>query len=471
MSFLKEIDVDLLKKYNRPGPRYTSYPTAPLFKKEFGEKEFEAEIVQTNRIGLTDLTRRTSLRPLSLYFHIPFCDTLCYFCGCTMLVTHERQKISEYLTYLEKEIEKISRLVNPNRVVSQLHWGGGTPTYLHPDEIKRLGNFIREKFPNYEKEIEASCEIDPRGLTRDHLAALKEVGFNRVSMGVQDFTPAVQAAVNRIQPRAMTEETIDWARELGFKSINLDLIYGLPHQTLSTFEKTLDEIIEINPERLAVFNYAHVPWLKKHQTLIQEKDLPTADERLMILKMTIEKLGQAGYLYIGMDHFAKPEDELALAQKEKTLYRNFQGYSTKAGSDVYAMGMSAISQFENIYAQNLKTLPDYYRAISENRFATQVGYRLSVDDQIRKKVITRLMCDFELDEREIEKECGIQFGKYFDASLKKLNPLIQDGLLSRQDQKLIVSPIGRLLIRNIVMNFDAYLDAVSKEKPVFSRTV
>ncbi|MBF0491438.1 MAG: oxygen-independent coproporphyrinogen III oxidase [Deltaproteobacteria bacterium] len=459
---ISKINLEVLKRYDKPGPRYTSYPTAPKFSKDFGPAQFEEELRQSNK---------KNQGPLSLYFHIPFCDTLCYFCGCTMMVTHERQKIADYLTYLEKEIQLVTKHVSKNRPVYQLHWGGGTPTYLNPDEIRHLGSLIQNHFNFDQKELEASSEIDPRDLTRDHIVALKEAGFNRLSMGVQDFEERVQKAVNRLQPESVTRAAVDWGRELGFHSINLDLIYGLPFQTLQGFEKTLDKIIEINPDRLAIFNYAHVPWLKKHMNLIKAEDLPTPDQKLMILKMTIEKLQAAGYQYIGMDHFAKPTDELAIAQKNKTLFRNFQGYSTKAGTEVYAMGMSAISQLNEVYAQNAKTLPEYYQAISEGHFATSVGYRMNRDDHIRKKVIMTLMCDFELDEKEIEKEFNISFENYFAESLPKLAEFINDGFVIRKDKKIFVEGMGRLLIRNIVMVFDAYLGEMMKEKPVFSRTV
>ncbi|MFO1519390.1 MAG: oxygen-independent coproporphyrinogen III oxidase [bacterium] len=463
MKSFTDIDLSVLKRYDKPGPRYTSYPTAPKFSKDFGPKDFEEEIRGTNA--------GNSRNPVSLYFHIPFCDTLCYFCGCNMLVTHERQKISEYLDYLEKEINRVAAYVPSARPVVQMHWGGGTPTYLNPDEILRLGGAIRKKFRFDEDALEASCEIDPRGLTREHVKALQEAGFNRLSMGVQDFNEKVQQAVNRVQPESITRDAVNWGRELGFRSINLDLIYGLPLQTLKSFEETLDHILDISPERLAVFNYAHVPWLKKHMNLIKAEDLPTPDQKLAILKMTIEKLSASGYEYIGMDHFAKPDDELAVAQKNKTLYRNFQGYSTKAGCDVYALGMSAISQLENVYAQNAKTLPEYYRALSENRFATHVGYRLNADDHIRRKVITRLMCDFELDEKEIEKEFNIHFGEYFADSLERLKEFIRDGFVIRENGKIRVEGTGRLLIRNVVMVFDAYLESMAKEKPIFSKTL
>jgi oxygen-independent coproporphyrinogen-3 oxidase len=462
MSNLKHLDVDILKKFNQPGPRYTSYPTAPVFSPEFTPEDFEREIRETNA--------EDNPTDLSLYFHFPFCDTLCYFCGCNMMVTQKRDHIAEYNDYLKKDIDMIVPHIAKERKVQQMHWGGGTPTYLTPDEIRDIGNYIKDRF-DFADDIEASVEIDPRGLTREHMEALREVGFNRTSFGVQDFNPKVQEAVNRIQSEELTRQTVEWARELGFQSINLDLIYGLPHQTLETFEETVEKIIDISPDRIAVFNYAHVPWLKKHQVMINAEDLPSPDERLQILKMTIEKLMNAGYEYIGMDHFAKPTDELAVAQKNGTLYRNFQGYSTKAGCDVYAFGLSAISQFQNIYAQNIKRLPDYYKRINTNEPATLVGYRMTFDDHVRKETINQLMCNLEIDKQAIEAKFGIDFEDYFAADLPKLGVFIQDGLLENTSGKIKVIGSGILVIRNIAMCFDAYLEKMMQEKPVFSKTV
>jgi oxygen-independent coproporphyrinogen-3 oxidase len=459
---IENVDIELLKKYDRPGPRYTSYPPAPAFSKDFGPDDYKDAIIENNRENPTNV--------LSLYFHIPFCDTLCYFCGCNMLVTHNRATIRKYLDYLKREVEMVCEFLSSGRKVTQLHWGGGTPSYLNPDEIKELGDFINERF-EFVDDPEVGVEIDPRGLTYEHMKAFREVGFNRISMGVQDFDPRVQKAVNRIQPEEITRQAIDWARELGFKSINLDLIYGLPFQTVESFEKTLDKVIELSPERLAVFNFAYVPWLKPHQRVIKKEDLPTPDVKLKILKMTIEKLTEAGYVYIGMDHFAKPNDELAIAQREKTLYRNFQGYSTRAGADLYAFGMSAISQFQNIYAQNYKELKDYYSRIDEGKFPTAVGYRMSQDDIIRKHVIMRLMCDMELTKSEVEEKFNIKFDDYFADSIQKLNEFVEDGLVELSGDKIKVSLMGRLVIRNIAMCFDAYIDKMMKEKPIFSRTV
>lgn len=462
MKQFDSVDVEILRKYDRPGPRYTSYPTAPVFTPSFGPKEYRNEIVRTNAAEDSS--------DLSLYFHFPFCDTLCYFCGCTMLVTHSRDRIREYNSYLKKEIDLIAPLVSKKRKVIQLHWGGGTPSYLDPEEIHEMGNYIHERF-NYAGDIEAGVEIDPRGLTFEHMQALRESGFNRVSMGVQDFEQKVQEAVNRVQPEEITRDAVTWSRKLGFSSINLDLIYGLPFQTFESFEKTIDTVIKISPDRIAVFNYAHVPWLKPHQKLIHQKDLPTPETKLHIFKMATEKLLDAGYWNIGMDHFAKQNDELAIAQRNKTLYRNFQGYSTKAGCDLYGFGMSAIGHFKNTYQQNKKTLPDYYKTIGGGELATNVGYRMTDDDQIRKAAIMKIMCDMELEKPAIEKQFSIRFDDYFRDALPKLQPFIDEGLVTHSRDKIIVNGVGRLIIRNIAMCFDAYLDKMMKEKPIFSRTV
>src|SRR6185436_9581315 len=333
------VDLDLVKKYNVPGPRYTSYPPATKF---------------TDTITWTDLSKRIqenneSARDLSVYFHIPFCETLCWFCGCTTVITLNHDRGRDYVDYLGREVAKMKSGLNPARKVVQLHFGGGTPTFLKPDEIRRLGEIIHRHF-KLSPDIEAGVEIDPRRLTRDHVLALREIGFNRASLGVQDFDPQVQEAVHRIQPQAMTEQTIQWLRETGFSSVNLDLIYGLPHQTVESFNHTLDIVLGLKPDRLAVFSYAHVPWIKPAQKILEQKNLPTPEVKLQLLKTVIERLTQDNkYIYIGMDHFARPSDELALAQAKKQLQRNFQGYSTRAGADIYAFGMSAISQIPEAY--------------------------------------------------------------------------------------------------------------------------
>ena len=457
----KSIDFDVLKRFNQQGPRYTSYPTAPMFTTDFTADDFRNEVVATNE---------DNDRPLSLYLHFPFCAKLCYFCGCTMRVTHDRKLISQYNDYIKRELDIIAPLVSRNRKVVQMHWGGGTPSYLLPEEIREIGDYIKERF-TFDPDIEASVEIDPRNMVRDHIEAFADAGFNRTSFGVQDFNLQVQQAINRVQSEEITRQVVIWAREFGFQSINLDLIYGLPYQTLDTFAETVDKVVDISPERIAVFNYAHVPWLKKHQAVMNQDAMPSPDQRLAILEMTSKKLADAGYEYIGMDHFAKPTDELAIAQKEGTLYRNFQGYSTKAGADLYAFGMSAISQFENIYAQNNKDFKEYYAAVDAGRPATRVGYRMTADDHIRKEVIMQLMCDLELDKRQIEKKFGINFEEYFRHDIPKLDQFIGEGLLTNDADKIRVLGSGILIIRNIAMCFDAYLEEMMRTRPVFSTTV
>lgn len=457
-----KIDLELLKRFNRPGPRYTSYPTAPMFANSFTGIDYIAEIDATNADG--------NARDISLYAHFPFCEKLCYFCGCNMRVSHDRGLIATYNEYLKREIAMIARRISPNRKLSQMHFGGGTPSYLTPSEIKDVGAFIKDNF-EFADDIEASVEIDPRGLTAEHIEAFRSSGFNRISMGVQDFELTVQIAINRVQSETISRQAVTWAREAGFESINLDLIYGLPHQTIETFARTVDKLIDILPDRIAVFNYAHVPWLKKHQNLIKAEDLPSADERLMILQMTIDKLTTAGYQYIGMDHFAKSTDELAIAQNNKTLYRNFQGYSTKAGCDVYAFGTSAISQFENIYAQNVKVVPEYFERIDAGLAATNVGYRMTQDDHIRKETIMQIMCHLNIDKASIERRFGIDFDQYFAADLPKFQEFVDEGLLEITDEHISVAGQGKLIVRNVAMCFDAYLPQMTTEKPVFSKTV
>jgi len=456
-----EINLELIKKYDKPGPRYTSYPTVPQFNDSFTNEKYLDEIIRTNN--------EANPPDLSLYFHIPFCDTLCYFCGCNMLITRNRERIKTYVQYLKNEIDLLRMYLNKERKIIQLHWGGGTPTHLNPDEITDLISYINNNF-EIKPEAEEGCEIDPRGLTKEHLQALRSGGFNRISMGVQDFNEKVQIAVNRIQPEEMTRQVVNWVREQGFQSINLDLMYGLPFQTLDTFAKTVEAIIDISPDRIAVFNYAHVPWLKKHQALIKPEYLPRPEEKLSILKMTIEKLNKAGYVFIGMDHFAKPSDELAVAQREKKLYRNFQGYSTHAGTDLYGIGITSISQIGRCYAQNVKKENEYFEKLNNGNFPIERGYYLSDDDILRRYVITKIMCDFELDFGSVEKKFNIEFEKYFNKALEGMVEFIADGLVEIKNRKIIVTEMGRLLIRNIAMNFDRYIEQKT-DKAKYSRTV
>ncbi|MFQ5510312.1 MAG: oxygen-independent coproporphyrinogen III oxidase [Candidatus Krumholzibacteriia bacterium] len=457
------VDLELLQKYDRPGPRYTSYPTAPHFSGALGPDQYREEIVASNRGG--------DLPGLSLYFHFPFCQSLCYFCGCNMTITHDRNQISDYLSHLRKEIDLVAGLMGADRRVVQMHWGGGTPTFLTPVQIQETVAHIRKRF-HFAGDAEVSIEIDPRRLEDDHLPVIREVGFNRVSYGVQDFDDKVQETINRIQPEALTRAVVEKSRELEFDSVNVDLIYGLPYQTLRSYESTVDKIVDISPDRLAVFNYAHVPWLKKHQRVFAERSLPDASDRLRILKMVIDRLTGAGYVYIGMDHFAKPGDELSAALEDHSLHRNFQGYSTHAELEIYAMGVSSISQLRNVYAQNRKTIKEYKTEISNGNLPIFAGCRLDDDDQLRRYVITELMCNSRVVKSHVEGRYGVDFDDYFADSLARLDKFVDDGLVSRLPDRLQVHENGRLVIRNIAMEFDRYLQEGSDGgQQIYSRTV
>jgi oxygen-independent coproporphyrinogen-3 oxidase len=448
------VNLDLVKKYNVAGPRYTSYPPATKFTNAFTWPALAEKIAANNRTE----------RDLSLYFHIPFCETLCWFCGCTTVITKNHGEGKPYLDHLEKEVAQMAARLNPKRKVVQLHWGGGSPTFLQPGEIRRLGDIIRKYF-NFSEDIEAGVEIDPRRLTREHIVALREIGFNRASLGVQDFEPAVQEAIHRIQPRDMTQQTLDWARELGFGSVNFDLIYGLPHQTVSTFSHTLDTVLEMQPDRLAVFSYAHVPWIKPAQKILEQKILPSPEVKLELLKIVIERLTENNrYVYIGMDHFAKPGDELVTAQRNKTLQRNFQGYSTRGNADIYSFGMSAISQIPDAYWQNEKELPQYFAALAAEKAPLARGYVLTDEDKIRRETIMRVMCDLALNYAAMSRQLGVNFTEHFAAELATLAPFEADGLVKRNSTGLEVTDAGRLFIRNIAMTFDNTLATTGERK-------
>ena len=450
----------LIKRYDKAGPRYTSYPTAVQFTDDFSEAEYRAQAELSNEGN----------PPLSLYFHIPFCDTVCYYCGCNKVVTKDRSRAQPYLQRLHKEIELQSTLFPNSRIVEQLHWGGGTPTFISHDEMRMLMQVTRKFFNLRDDDNgEYSIEIDPREAHGDTIAVLREIGFNRISLGVQDFEPAVQKAVNRIQSEKETRYVIDKAREEGFKSTSIDLIYGLPFQSVDTFDNTLDKIIDINPDRLSIFNYAHLPELFKPQRRINEADLPSPDEKLAILQHSIDKLKSAGYVYIGMDHFAKPDDELASAQINHSLYRNFQGYSTHADCDLVAMGTTSISKVAKCYSQNIKSLDEYYESIDAGKLAVMRGIVLSDDDVIRREVINQLICHFDLSFVQIEKAFAIDFQKYFAKELNALKTMQEDGLIEMDKSGIKVTPAGNLLIRNICMAFDAYLQSNKEQR--FSKVI
>ncbi len=472
----------LLEKYDVQAPRYTSYPPATLFTPTFDSGHYFDHIAR--------ITSRDDHTEMSLYVHLPFCDTLCYFCGCTMVISNNREKIAEYLTYLKREITLASELFEIPPVIVQMHWGGGSPTHLLPHEIADLGAHIRNTF-DFAPNAEISIEIDPRGVTHEHIEAMWQVGFNRASIGVQDFDSDVQIAINRVQPRSITEQVIAWCRDAGISGINLDLIYGLPYQTSESFRSTLQAVKEISPDRIAVYNFAYVPWIKPHQRLIEIETLPTASSKLALLELAINELTAAGYEYLGMDHFAKPTDSLVQAREARTLHRNFQGYSTLAGKDLLAFGVSAIGRIENIFAQNVKELPDYYRILDEDRLPIEKGYELTADDAVREFVIMQLMCNGQVDKREVELLFGIRvdeasfmeqdrssrvddsswaFDEYFSQAIAGLTPLAADGLCILGKSMITITDRGRYFLRNIAAQFDAYLPA-TQEGHMYSRAI
>ena len=449
-------DLALIQKYNYSGPRYTSYPTALEFSDQFGETEFRQAVA------------RYPERPLSLYVHIPFCHKLCYFCGCNKIVTRQQHKADQYLDALEQEILHRAPLF-AGRTVKQLHWGGGTPTYLNKAQISRLMNVLRGAF-NFSEKMEISIEVDPREIELDVLDHLRSEGFNRLSMGVQDFNKEVQRLVNREQDEDFIFALLNHAREIGFTSTNIDLIYGLPKQTPESFAYTLQRVAELNPDRLSVFNYAHLPTLFAAQRKIKEADLPTAQQKLDILQQTIGSLMQSGYQFIGMDHFARPDDELAVAQREGILHRNFQGYTTQGDTDLLGLGVSAISMIGDSYAQNFKELKQYYQYVDERGDALWRGLALTRDDCIRRDVIKALICNFRLDFSAVEQKWQLNFRDYFAEDLALLAPLAKDGLVDIDDNGIQVTPKGRLLIRNICMCFDVYLRQKARMQQ-FSRVI
>jgi oxygen-independent coproporphyrinogen III oxidase len=453
---------EVLDKYNQAGPRYTSYPTAPEWDDGFGETELRHAFHEANA--------KPDPAPLSLYFHIPFCESLCLYCGCNVVINKRHEVAFPYLDHLKREIDSISSELDRSRRVEQLHWGGGTPTYLSPQQIEDLYSYIEERF-SLSPTAEVSIEIDPRVTTDEHCRALRRVGFNRLSMGIQDFDPLVQKTINRVQPYEDTRRLFDYSRELGFESVNLDLIYGLPHQTAESFSDTVEKIIAMNPDRVAVFSYAHVPWMKKQQGSFA-RFLPEGFEKFRIFTHAIGKLTEAGYRYIGLDHFARPEDEICRAQDERTLHRNFQGYTTKAGCDLYAMGVSSITALEDVYAQNWRDVPRYYESIDEGRWPVMRGMRVSDEDKLRRSVINRILCHTVLVKSEVERDFGIDFDEHFAPELARLRELERDGLVRLDDGSIEVAPLGRIFIRNIAMAFDGYLNRPEAQpKQVFSKTL
>lgn len=448
MAHKLDFDPDLIKKYDKSGPRYTSYPTAPQFTSSYTEETLKNCIQRSNTQMIP--------APLSLYIHIPYCDTICYYCACNKIITKNHSVSEEYLSLLDTEMQLISPLFDPDRELEQLHLGGGTPTFLNNEEIMSLMGLIEENF-KISANCEMSIEIDPRKVSNETLVLLTNIGFNRISLGVQDFDEKVQLAVNRIQSFDLVRERLETARKLNIKSINMDLIYGLPFQTVQTFEQTLDKVIELRPDRLSIFNYAHLPERFKPQRRINEEDLPSSAEKLKIFELTMNKLQQAGYVYIGMDHFALEDDSMVKAQQEGTLQRNFQGYSTHAHTDLIGIGVSSIGSIFDSYSQNSSNIDEYREMITAEKLPIVRGLVMNVDDRLRKQVINQLICHFTLDIKKLETQWGIDFKEYFKSEVKQLELMVRDGLVKIDDKEILVETRGRLLIRNICMVFDRYL--------------
>jgi oxygen-independent coproporphyrinogen-3 oxidase len=448
-------DLRLIEKYNRPGPRYTSYPPANHFRECVDYAPLMSGVEQGDA-------------PLSLYFHLPFCETLCWFCGCHTITTLDRDKATDYLDLLEKELEIFALHLGPERKAVQLHFGGGTPNFFGPEQIDRLGAMINRHF-TFTEDAEKSVELDPRRLRPEHVEAFARMGLTRASFGVQDSNPDVQKAIHRVQPQSMNIEAMATLRANGFDSINLDLIYGLPLQTPESFSVTLNEVLQLKPDRFAIFNYAHVPWMRPAQKLLERAGLPDARTKLELLKLCIERLTAAGYVYIGMDHFALPGDELVQAQREQTLQRNFQGYSTRAGVEICGFGISSISQGAGGFRQNVKDLEAYRAWLAQGKLPVEKGYELTADDKLRADVIMRLMCDLSMDYGAMSEKWAIDFEAYFAEALARLKEPAEDGLLVWTDRGFAVTERGRLFIRNLAMCFDAYLEPAETGR--YSKTV
>ncbi len=451
---------EILDRYNVPGPRYTSYPTAPEWADTFGPADYDRSVRESNL--------RRPVAPISLYVHLPFCEKLCLFCGCNVVISKKHEVALPYLQDLKWEISRLAEKLDKSRPVVQLHWGGGTPTYLSAAQIEDLFLYIRERF-SFASDAELGIEVDPRVTNEEQTRTLRRLGFNRISMGIQDFNPIVQQTVHRVQPYGQTKALFDLCRALEFESINIDLIYGLPHQTPETFVDSVDKVVDMRPDRVAMFSYAHVPWLKKQQGSFA-KLIPQGMDKFRIFRSGIERFTQAGYHYIGMDHFARPDDELCRAQNSRTLHRNFQGYTTKAGADLFGVGVSSISGVDRIYAQNFRDLKGYYESVENGNLPTMRGIRLDEDDVIRRAAIGRILCHCVLHKKEIEEEFNLHFDEYFADEMVRLKPLANDGLITLTPERICVTSLGRIFIRNVGMVFDKYL-LKPKDKPVFSKTL
>jgi oxygen-independent coproporphyrinogen-3 oxidase len=463
MSQTPRITLDILRKYDRPGPRYTSYPTAVEFHEGFDADAYVARLAEANR----------QAAPLSLYTHLPFCEHRCAFCGCHVVITKERAVVDKYLERLHREIDLLAEHLPNRRKVTQHHWGGGTPTHLELDQIEALYRKITGHF-ELDPTGEIAIEADPRVTTREQIDLLRAIGFNRVSMGIQDFDPDVQVAIDRNQSEAQSRELYDYCRSKDFHSINIDLIYGLPKQTIEQFSQTIRSVIRMRPDRVALYSFAHIPWKSAQQKWIDPSDLPAPELKLALFVAARDLFLDAGYAEIGMDHFAVPEDELATARRDRRLHRNFMGYTVKMGTDMLAVGVSGIGDVQGAFAQNEKKLSTYYAALDAGRFPIERGYALDADDLLRREFITRLMCNLWVDVREVEREFGIAFPEYFAAEIAELrrpDGPVEHGFVEIAPDHVEVLGLGRFFVRNIAMTFDRYLKTKLGEKPMFSRTV
>ena len=455
---MSNIDFEKFSKYSKPGPRYTSYPTALEFNSDFKYEQY---------LNFLD----TSTEKLSLYVHLPFCRSACYFCGCNVVFTSKEEKLSQYIEYLKKEIDILATHIDTNREVIQFHFGGGTPTFYKAFELDEIVTYIKSKFPNWSSDAEISCEIDPRFFNEEQMQVFQKHGFNRISFGVQDLDAKVQKEIHRVQPLQLTKNAVELARKYGINSINTDFIYGLPYQTLETFKKTLDLSTQLNPDRVAVFNYAHVPWLMKTMRKFDETTLPSPEVKLQIFKYTIDFFENHGYKMVGMDHFAKPEDELFGAIEKGELHRNFQGYTTRGGANLVGIGLTSIGEGSHYYAQNTKDMKRYEAELDAGRLPFERGVELDDDDFLRKAVIMELMANFHIDIKRVERDFSINFSEYFADAIESLQEFVKAELMTIDENEIRVSTTGTLLIRNIAMPFDAYMKKYAQSKKSFSKTV
>ena len=459
-SALARIPDATLRRYDVPGPRYTSYPTAPAWGDAFGEGDYVSALTKS----------AASKGPLSVYVHLPFCESLCVYCGCNVVITKRRDVARSYLDDLFREIDRVAELCGASsRETVQVAWGGGTPTYLEPDQVEELMARIARRFP-LAKDAEVGIEVDPRVTTREHVKAIVRAGFNRISMGIQDFDPAVQEEIHRVQPFEMTRDFIGWCRDEGLASINVDLVYGLPLQTVTSFERTIDLVLgDLRPDRVSAFSYAHVPWLKPAQKKFDEATIPHGPEKFAIFRRLVERMTGAGYEFVGMDHFALPGNELAVAQREGRLWRNFQGFTTKSGTDLVGLGVTSIGQVAGAFAQNEKELGAWGARVRGSGLSTTKGMWIGDDDLVRQRIIHQVMCAYRLSKSAIEREFGIDFDARYGDAITRLAPLADDGMVVLNDDGFELTSWGRVFVRNVCMLFDAHLPQPGQR--AFSRTL